>query len=204
MLDEYDRQIGRLLAGLKELELEQKTLVIFTSDNGPLPSFKGRRSGQLRGSKLSLYEGGTREPLIVRWPGRTLAGRVDEQTVLHAVDLFPTVCSLTGVSLPKDAAFDGEDMSAAWLGKTVTRTGPLFWEYGRNEKFFAYPLGRDRSPNLAVRDGSWKLLVNADGTGAELYDLAADPKETNNLASQNPEIAKRLTDQALRWRKSLP
>jgi len=202
VLAEYDRQVGRLMAGLKELGIDDKTLVVFTSDNGPLPTFRGERAGGLRGSKLSLYEGGVREPFIVRWPGHAPAGQVDEQSVLNAVDLFPSFCAVAGVGVPP--ALDGEDVSAAWLGKPVSRAKPLFWEYGRNEKAFKYPEGRDRSPNVAVRDGQWKLLVNADGTGAELYDLAADPKETANLATRHPEIARRLTEQALRWRKALP
>jgi arylsulfatase A-like enzyme len=202
VLAEYDRQLGRLMAGLKELGIDDKTLVVFTSDNGPLPTFGGTRAAGLRGSKLSLYEGGVREPFIVRWPGHVPAGRVDEQSVLNAVDLLPSFCALAGASAPP--SLDGEDGSAAWLGKAVARAKPLFWEYGRNNKSFKYPEGRDRSPNVAVRDGNWKLLVSADGTGTELYDLVADPKETTNLAAQQPEITRCLTEQALRWRRSLP
>lgn len=201
VLAEYDRQVGRLLAGLKELGIDENTLIVFASDNGPLPTFGGTRAAGLRGSKLSLYEGGVREPFIVRWPGRVPAGRVDEQSVLNGVDLFPSFCTLAGVVAPN---LDGEDVGAVWLGKPVTRKKPLFWEYGRNNKSFKYPEGRDRSPNVAVRDGQWKLLVNADGTGAELYDLIADPEETTDLAARQPKIARRLTEQALRWRKSLP
>ncbi|MBM3890067.1 MAG: N-acetylgalactosamine-6-sulfatase [Verrucomicrobia bacterium] len=204
VLDEYDRQLGRLFAGLKELGLDERTLVIFTSDNGALSNYRGLRNGGLRAGKLSLYEGGIRIPFIVRWPGRAPAGRVDEQTVLGAVDLFPSLCALAGTTLPRGAAFDGEDLSGAVLGKPATRAKPLLWEYGRNGKFFRYPKGRDRSPNVAIRDGQWKLLVNADGTGAELYDLGADPKETTNLAERQPDLAKRLSEQALAWRKSLP
>jgi arylsulfatase A-like enzyme len=198
VLDEYDRQFGRLMAGLKELGLDEKTLVIFTSDNGALPTFQGRRSGGLRGSKLSLYEGGTRMPFLVRWPGHTPAGRVDEQSVLHAVDIFPTFCALAGAPLPKAVAF-------AWLGKPLAqRPKPLFWEYGRNPNAFAYAKGADRSPNVAVRDGQWKLLINADGTGAELYDLLADRAESANVAGKIPEVVKRLSARALEWRKSVP
>ena len=204
VLAEYDRQVGRLLAGLKELGLEEKTLVIFSSDNGPLPTFGGARAAGLRGSKMSLYEGGVREPLIVRWPGRVPAGRVDERTVSSAVDLFPSVCAVAGVKTPDDAPLDGVDVSAAWFGKTLTRTKPLFWEYGRNTKSFKYPDGRDRSPNVAVRDGKWKLLVYANGTHAELYDLEKDANETQNLAEQEKEITARLRHLALDWRRALP
>ena len=133
------------------------------------------------------------------------AGRVDERSVLGAVDLFPSLCAIATVPLPRGAGFDGEDLSAALLGrKATTRRRPLFWEYGRNEESFVYPQGRDRSPNVAVRDGRWKLLLNANGRGAELYDLSADIAEDNNLAEREPTVAKRLSRAALDWRKSLP
>jgi arylsulfatase A-like enzyme len=205
VLEEMDRQVGRLLDGLDKLGIAGETLVILASDNGPLPTFRGRRTMGLRGSKISLYEGGLRLPFIVRRPGHVPAGRVDERTVIGGVDLFPTVCAICGVKLPAGYESDGEDRSAACLGKSLpTRAKPLLWEYGRNDKSFAYPRGRDRSPNVAMRDGSWKLLVNADGSGAELYDLASDPKEAKNVAGQHADISERLTKAALGWRRSLP
>lgn len=204
VLDEYDRQVGRLMAGIKALGLDDKTLVVFSSDNGPLPTFKGTRAGGLRGSKMSLYEGGIRMPFIVRWPGHTPAGDTDAKTVLGAVDLFPSLCAMAGVEVPKEVVFDGEDLSAALLGRPMARKNLLFWEYGRNEKVFNFPRDRDRSPAVAVRDGKWKLLVNADGSGAELYDMETEDKETANVAAKNPEVTKRLREAALRWRKGLP
>jgi arylsulfatase A-like enzyme len=205
VLDEYDRQFGRFFAGLKELGLDENTLVLFTSDNGALPTFNGQRSAPLRGSKLSLYEGGIRMPFIVRWPGRVPAGRVDEQSVLSAVDLFPSLCAIAKAPLPKPGDFNGEDLSGALLGrKTATRRRPLLWEYGRNEESFAYPQGKDRSPNVAVRDGKWKLLIQANGNGAELYDLSQDVAEMNSLAEKETAVVKRLSRAALDWRKSLP
>jgi arylsulfatase A-like enzyme len=204
VLDEYDRQMGRLFEGLKQLGIEGRTLVIFTSDNGPLPSFRGSRSGGLRGSKLSLYEGGIRMPFIVRWPGHTPAARLDDRTVLAATDLFPSLCALAGVKLPKNAALDGKDLSPALLGKTVSRAKPLFWEYGRNTNSFAFPKGADRSPNLAMREGDWKLLINADGTDPQLYNLKSDPKEAANLTSAYPEVTARLKEKVLAWRSALP
>jgi arylsulfatase A-like enzyme len=158
----------------------------------------------LRGSKISLYEGGDREPLIVRWPGHVPAGRVDSNTVISAVDFFPMFCKLTDTPLPKNAAFDGEDLTESFFGKSLLRQNPLFWEYGRNSSFGYPPNRRDRSPNVAIRHGKWKLLVNADGSSVELYDLDADRNETQNLAAANPEVAKHLTEAALQWRKSLP
>src|SRR5581483_6905453 len=116
VLAELDRQVGRLLDGLKARGLEENTIVIFTSDNGPLPTFDGARSGGFRGSKLELWEGGIRMPFIVRWPGRVPAGRVDDRAVLTAVDLFPTICALTGAAVPRDAHLDGLDVSPTLRG----------------------------------------------------------------------------------------
>jgi arylsulfatase A-like enzyme len=203
VLADIDQQMGRLMDGLESRGLTNNTLIIFVSDNGPLPTFDRTRSAGLRGSKLSLYESGIRLPFIIRWPDHTPAGRVDQETVLSAVDLLPTLCAITGAASP--AKLDGQDMSAAFTGKAVTRQQPLLWEYGRNAKWFKYPPNaEDRSPNLAIREGPWKLLINADGASPELYDLATDPTESKNLAEANPDITKRLADQVLAWRKDLP
>jgi arylsulfatase A-like enzyme len=196
--------MGRLLAGIKELGLDERTLVIFTSDNGALPTFGGERSKPYRGSKLSLYEGGIRMPFIVRWPGHVLAGRTDSQTVLSAVDLFPSFCKLAKAELPTGAKLDGLEMSSALLGKSAERKQPLFWEYGRNETSFAYAKGRDKSPTLAAREGKWKLLARPDGSGVELYDIETDAGEERNLAEAQSEVAKRLSQMLLAWRKTLP
>ena len=202
VMTEVDRQVGRLLDGARGLK--RPTLVLFLSDNGPLPTFNGTRATGLRGSKLSLYEGGIRVPFIAWGPGAVPAGQINETTVLSGLDLFPTLCKVCEADLPKGYTPDGEDLSPALLGKTPKRTKRLFFEYGRNATAFAYPIGRDRSPNVAVLDGDWKLIVNADGTGVELYDLAADPKEARNLADDKPAVSEPLKEAALAWRKALP
>jgi arylsulfatase A-like enzyme len=205
VMEEMDRQVGRLMEGIRKAGLDERTLVIFTSDNGALPTFGGARSGGYRGSKLSLYEGGIRMPLIARWPGRVMPGRVDEETVIAGVDWMPTLCALAGAKIPEGAAMDGEEMSGALLGKAVERKKALFWEYGRNEKFFGYPRqAGQRSPNVAMREGKWKLLVNSDGTGAELYDVVGDPSESGNVAGMNPGVAGAMKERALGWRRGLP
>jgi arylsulfatase A-like enzyme len=205
VLAEADRQIGRLLDGLKELGADQNTLVIFASDNGALPTFDGARNTGLRGSKLSLYEGGIHLPFIARWPGKVPAGYVDGETLLSGLDVFPTLAAIAGADLPKRVNFDGQDMSAALFGTPQSRKAPLFWEYGRNDAFFSYPKPAGaRSPNVAAREGRWKLLVNANGNGAELYDVAADPDERYDVSAKEPEITERLKGGALQWRAALP
>ncbi len=142
VLSEMDRQVGRLLDAVDNRKTGRPTLVLFLSDNGPLPTFDHKRTVGLRGSKLSLYEGGVRVPFIAWGPGLVPAGATNDTTVLAAVDLFPTLCKLCGADLPKSYATDGEDLNAALQGKTPRRSKPLFWEYGRNAFAFAYPARR--------------------------------------------------------------
>jgi arylsulfatase A-like enzyme len=212
VLRETDRQIGRLLDGLRMLKLDTNTLVLLAGDNGPEPTFDRKRTNGLRGMKWSLYEGGIRTPLIVRWPGVVPAGAVNETTVVGAVDLFPTMCALAGVPAPPGVMFDGIDVSAAVRGATQMRNRPLFWEYGRKPapagakalRPFPYPNEPNSiSPNVAIRDGDWKLLINADGSGDQLFNLATDRNETHNVAAEHPEIRQQLADLALAWRSAL-
>ncbi|MCX6325507.1 MAG: sulfatase-like hydrolase/transferase [Bacteroidia bacterium] len=203
VLKEYDRQIGRLMEGLKNMGIDKNTIIIFTSDNGPLPAFNGSRSGGYRGSKLSLYEGGTRMPFIVRWPAKIIKGKIDNKSVLSATDLIPSFCSIAGAIMPEGFSFDGKDKSSVLSGKSSDEKRTLFWEYGRNNTSFRYPEGIDRSPNLAIREGKWKLLMNSDGTDIQLYDLEKDNRETTNIIKENPEIVERLKIKLIAWRKSL-
>jgi arylsulfatase A-like enzyme len=202
VLAEYDKQVGRFMAGLKELGIDQNTIVVFASDNGPNPDFNNTRCAGMRGHKGSLYEGGTIEPFIVRWPGKVPAGRIDPQTVINGVDLFPTFCKLGGAKVPSFTKFDGQDVSKSFFGQNMERAKPMFWEFGGRKG--GKRIGKNLSPNVAVRDGKWKLLVNDDGSCVELYDLESDRNETTNVAETNPTIAKRLTKAALQWRKQQP
>ena len=204
VLNEYDRQIGRLLEGIKKLGIAENTLIVFTSDNGPLPSFRGSRSAGLRGSKLSLYEGGTRMPFVAWWPGHIKGGTSDSTSVLCGTDLLPTFCTLAGIGIPAAIRPDGEDRSGALLGTPSNRSKTIYWEYGRNDSSFNYPKGRDRSPNIALREGKWKLLMNANGTDQQLYDLQTDPYETKNMYTSQKEVAAPLEKKLLAWRRSLP
>lgn len=205
VLAELDRQVGRLLDGIRAGGQAERTLVIFLGDNGALPTFDQSRTGGFRGSKLSLYEGGIRIPLIAWWPGHVPAGQVNETTVISAVDFFPTLARLAGAQVSATAPPDGQDLSAALLGEKPVRGKPLLWEYGRNGRSFVYPAdAKHRSPSLAIRDGRWKLLVHPDGLNAELYDIEADPQETRDLAAAEPETTRRLTEHVIGWRKSVP
>ena len=201
VLAELDRQIGRLLDGLEELGIADNTIIIFTSDNGPDPSYKNGRTAGLRGQKGTLYEGGIRLPFMMRWPAKIKAGQVNNETVLCSIDLFPTICALAGVE-PRTGEYelDGLDFSKTFLGKQDTkRKSPMFWEFGQH--FVGKPLPgnayQTRSPNICMRDGDWKLLVNYDGTMTELYNLADDKYETTNVAEKYPEITGKMKKQAM-------
>jgi arylsulfatase A-like enzyme len=208
-----DAGIGRVLAALKDLKLEENTLVVFASDNGPemvSARDKSIRPGvfggyynfgttdDLRGRKRSLFEGGVRLPFIVRWPGHTPAGKENETTVISAADLLPTFCAAAGVSLPASYQGDGENVLSALEGKPEQRTKPLFWLW-RNTK-----PSPDFWGNLAVRDGDWKLVMTFDQSRIELHDLCKDRTETDNVAADHPEVVARLSKMALDWKATLP
>jgi len=143
--------------------------------------------------------------LFARWLLPALLSWQAVFAIPTAIAAEPAMAKLCQAKLPAGYTSDGEDMSTAILGEALRRTKPLYWEYGRNNTSFAYPKeATQRSPNLAVREGDWKLLVNADGSAQELYNLSADSRETNNLSAAKPDVAKRLAEQALAWRKSLP
>ncbi|HKG05690.1 MAG TPA: sulfatase-like hydrolase/transferase [Pedobacter sp.] len=204
VLKEFDRQIGRLVDGLKMMGEDKNTIIIFTSDNGPLPGFRGSRTAGLRGSKLSLYEGGTRMPFLISWPGHVPAGKTDRRSEVNAIDLLPSLAKMTGVKLPAGYKGDGVDRSKVFSGSPSSRNKNMFWEYGRNDIAFRYPKAGDRSPALAVRSGEWKLLMNPDGSDIQLYNIVKDNNETRNVSSEHSKITSQLKSELASWWKSLP
>jgi N-acetylgalactosamine-6-sulfatase len=208
-----DRKVGQVVDVLHELNLDDNTLLIFSSDNGPewtgpkenktlragLGTYYsvGETAGR-RGRKRSLFEGGVNTPFIVRWPGHAPAGTKDSTTNIAGVDLLPTFCAAAGVTPPSDYRPDGESMLQAFNGHPVVRTKPLYWEWrGPNPE-------PDHWPRLSVREGDWKLVIGANDSRTELYNLAKDPREKKNQAANEPEQAARLSKMALAWRDSLP
>lgn len=178
------------------------TVLVIASDNGPEPG--AGLAGPFRGHKGTLYEGGFREPFIVWAPGfmpEAVRGTTNHRSVVSAVDLLPSLARLAGVRLPTGIQFDGEDFSETLLGrKTQIRTRPLLWNRPPDRPGSE----GDRLPDLALREGDWKLLLMEDGTGQQLYNLAEDPGETRNLADQQPELMQRLRRRLLDWRETLP
>jgi arylsulfatase A-like enzyme len=220
VLRELDNQIGRLLHGLEELGRLENTIVIFTSDNGPTDwpyyysnerypeDYKGKffppgYTGQFFGRKWSLYEGGIRMPFIIQWKKRIPANKTDSTTVMAAYDLFPSICKLAGVPYPEK--LDGADKSNALLGHPMEETEAIMWEYGSGTGGSIMPGNSSYiSPTLAIREGQWKLLVNTDSTDLQLFNLAMDPGEKMNFVESEEEIASRLAEKVLSWRRGMP
>jgi N-acetylgalactosamine-6-sulfatase len=202
-----DAELGRLFTRLDELKLANKTIVLFSSDNGPEDihirnaSHSGIGSpGPFRGRKRSLYDGGVRVPLIACWPGNVPAGKVDDDSVVTAVDFLPTLCHLAGVDLPKSYAGDGEDITDILTAKSRQRVKPIMWEW--RFRVAGYPI--HHSPILSIREGNWKLLMNPDRSRLELYDVAQDHLELNNLAGKHPAVVKQLSGRVADWQATLP
>lgn len=212
VITDADNGVGKILSGLEDLGIADQTLLVFSSDNGPENSrpqnerlgdgygtkYSVGSTGGLRGRKRSLFEGGVRVPFLVRWRGKTPEGKINNSTVITAVDLLPTFCAAAGVRLPQDYQSDGENMLPALVGQDQRRSKPIFWEW---RGFDGEP---DWWPRLAVRVGDWKLLMTDDGSRVELYNLEKDRAEACNVAAQYPEMADRLCARLLAWKKSLP
>nr|WP_149864661.1 sulfatase-like hydrolase/transferase [Pacificimonas flava] len=191
-----DAEIGQLVEGLRAAGELDETLIVFTSDNGPTIGADAPGSaGPYRGRKASLYEGGVRQPLIVRWPGQVPAGSRDPDSVVQAVDLLPTLAGIAGAPTP--AGIDGVDVSAAWRGTPMTSRPDLYSHVARP--------GREAfGPLYAIRAGAWKLLMNADGSGAELYNIEQDPAEQRDRTADSPDILETLSKKLANWIASLP
>ncbi|MFP6873646.1 MAG: sulfatase [Verrucomicrobiales bacterium] len=191
MIEAMDAAIGRVLDSLDELGIAGETLVVFTSDNGPFGGVGDARP--LRGDKGHLYEGGIRVPLIVRWPGKIKAGRVNSTPVI-STDFYPTLLSAAGLNPKAGIAADGEDLLPLFIaGKSLKRRA-IFWHYPN----FAFH--RDNRLGSAIREGDYKLLEFFDDDSVELYNLREDIGETVNLAEVRPGIAMRLKAQLHTWR----
>lgn len=180
MVTRLDAAVGAMLRQIADLGLDDNTLVLFTSDNGPSAEALHRpdffnSSGGLRGTKRDLYEGGIRAPLVARWPGRIAKGATNDSPVAFW-DVLPTVAEIAGLSAP--AGLDGRSFAECFQGSARKPAGPLYWEYGHDREVFSQ----------AVRKGDWKAVRNGSKSAVKLYDLAADRGETTDLAQKQPKV----------------
>lgn len=207
MIQAVDDGVGRIVAALRELDLEEKTIVVFYSDNG---GYVGATDmAPLRGYKGTYYEGGIRVPFFVKWPGVVQPGTRSDEPII-GVDLYPTFCEMAGAPLPVKQPRDGISLVPLLEGE-VTTLGErcLFWHFpaylqagGRKDPESRDTLFRTR-PCSIVRMGHWKLHEYFEDNALELYNLRTDIGETTNLAAKNPEKTRELLGRLERWRREI-
>ena len=224
VLAHADERIGQVLDQLEQLGILDETLVIFSSDNGPSrdvapgeptlcydsatgcgwgnEASKGITGGR-RGYKGALFEGGVGVPFIVRWPGKVAAGEVDESSLISSIDLLPTFCDVTGAKMPDGYVPDGASILDVLQGTpTHSRETPLFWKIGA-----AWPPNPERPDHWvswAITKDRWKLVGNQDLSYLELFDIAGDLAESNDLKEDKVQLAEEMLTALKHWQTTLP
>jgi arylsulfatase A len=199
MVEHVDDSVGRITDKLDALGLSDNTVVVFFSDNGGLRQrFDGdgpivSTNAPLRDEKGSLYEGGIRVPLIVRWPGEVAAGSVCAAPVT-SVDFYPTFLTLAGLAPPADYALDGESLAPLLRGGDRLERDAIYWHY---------PHYHHSTPAGAIREGDYKLIEFFEDNRVELYNLRDDIGEANDLADAEPDRARAMQQALAEWRESV-
>ena len=191
MVESLDNSVGRIMAKLDQLGIAENTIVILTGDNG---GDYPETSGGLKGYKALSHEGGVREPLIVRWPGKTTPGSTCDFPVV-GTDFYPTMLEMSGLQQRPDEHCDGISMVPLLTGASTTLP--------RDAIYWHYPHYHRTKPYGAIRLDDWKLIEFFEEGNLELYNLQEDPNETSNLAASHPEKAEELLKQLKAWRKSV-
>lgn len=194
MVEAMDEAVGKVLQQLKTSGVEDNTIVIFTSDNGGLSTSEGSPTSNLplRGGKGWVYEGGIREPWIIRYPGITTAGSVCDEPIC-SIDLFPTVAAAAGV--PVQHPIDGLDLLPVLKGGSLDRPA-LFWHYPHYSNQGGIPAG-------AIREGDWKLVERYEDGSVQLYNLREDVGEQKDIASRHPERVQEMRERLHTWYKTV-
>ncbi|MEO1998383.1 MAG: sulfatase, partial [Planctomycetaceae bacterium] len=202
MVASLDQSVGRILQRLERRGMSDRTVVIFTSDNGGLTQRFGRHDGftdnlPLRRGKGSAFEGGVRVPTIVHWPGVTRPGTVCRVPVI-SIDYYPTILEMAGATgdLQHNTRVDGRSLVPLLKDPATASNRSLFWHYPH------YHAGGD-SPYSAVRSGNWKLIEFHEGPELALFDLSRDPGESQNLARQLPRQAAKLRERLREWQRKV-
>ncbi len=193
MVESMDNAIGRVLTRLDELDLADNTIVFFTSDNGGLSTSEGSPTSNLplRGGKGWIYEGGIREPMIIRWPGVTAAGSVSKEPVM-CTDFYPTILEMTGTPTEAGHATDGDSLVPLLKQGKSLGDRPLFWHYPHYSNQGGFPGG-------AIRQGDWKLVERYEDGRVHLYNLAEDIGEKHDLAEAHPQRVADLRQRLHAW-----
>jgi arylsulfatase A-like enzyme len=209
MIYSVDESVGRVMAVLDELKLTDNTVLIFSSDNGGVGGYvrEGIQAtditdnAPLRNGKGSLYEGGTREPFIIRWPGKVKPGSTCDVPAIH-VDVYPTLLELAGAEKPANYPLDGESLVPLFRDGSASLKREAIYQH------FPGYLGASKdtwrtTPVGTIEVGDWKLMEYFEDSHLELYNLHDDLGERNNLAQKMPDKAKELHDKMLAWRKEV-
>lgn len=196
MVEAMDEAVGKVLSGLEKLGLSRNTTVIFMSDNGGLSTKEGSPTSNfpLRAGKGWLYEGGIREPMMIKWPGVTSAGSVCNEPII-STDFYPTMLQIAGLEQKPMQHMDGVSLVPLIKGDKLER-GAIYWHYPHYGN-------QGSSPGSAVREGKWKLIEWHEDGRLELYNLEDDIGEKNNLAESHPDVKNRLYEMLKTWRKSV-
>jgi len=197
MVESVDESVGRVLCTLDELNLSDNTIVFFMSDNGGLSTSEGSPTSNLplKAGKGFLYEGGIREPMIVKWPGVVEAGRLCSEPVT-STDFYPTILQMASVPLRPEQHIDGLSLAGLLKGGEKLKRDALYWHYPH----YSNQGGR---PSGAIRSGDYKLIEHFEDNRIELYNLREDIGETNNLSNDLEDKAKVLSDKLNKWREEV-
>ena len=203
MVESTDQSLGRTMEKLKELGLDENTLVIFFSDNGGHGAITSQHP--LRGSKGMLYEGGFREPMIAWWPGKIDSGTLSDEPVI-GIDFYPTILEIAG-AVPQEYSVDGESLIPLLYQKGSLEREAIYWHfpaYLEGYKGIKHPQDLTRGwravPSGAIRKGNWKLIEDFETGDLELYDLQKDVAESNNLAVTHQSKREELLQDLKSWR----
>lgn len=194
MVEAMDLAVGKVLNALEELQLDDNTVVVFMSDNGGLSTSEGHPTSNLplRAGKGWLYEGGIREPMIVRWPGVAAAGTTCDSPVI-STDFFPTLLEIADITIDASRPVDGRSFTSLLKGDSFDR-GPIYWH-------FPHYGNQGGTPGGAIREGDWKLIEwYEEGRPIELFNLADDIGEKHNVAEENPRRVEQLLTKLRQWR----
>lgn len=194
MVESVDESVGRVMETLRDLELDQQTLVIFSSDNGGFA--KATDNSPLRANKGSNYEGGIRVPVIVKWPSRTKPGSISEEPVI-STDFYPTILAAVGQDLRPYQHVDGKSLVPVLTGRAGLDRDAIYWHYPH------YNQHPQSFPSDVVRAGDWKLIEALETGQRSLYNLAADIGETKDLSENEPAKVAQLYDKLEAWRKEV-
>jgi len=197
MVEAMDLAVGKVLDKLEQLNLSDNTVIIFTSDNGGLSTSEGHPTSNLplRAGKGWLYEGGIREPLIIKFPGVTQAGSICDE-VVTSTDFYPTMLEMAGMPLQQNQHLDGISLMSLLDQSGTPERDAIYWHYPHYGN-------QGSSPGAAIRSGDWKLIEYFEDNRAELYNIKNDIGERNNLADSNTEKVHELKEKLHKWQQEV-